>query len=418
MMRKRFVLIAAVILGYLPFASAGSQDFPVPEQFRDTSRIPPGDFHKRMMELENAAQHNFIGPLDESTVIRALRSNISPAARVISIIAVGDIMPGTNYPKESYLPPDCHALFDPVRDLIRSADLATGNLEGVFSSGGGIPKTCKDPENCYVFRMPDEYINEIRDAGFDILGTANNHVNDFGEEGRRATAAVLKKAGMHFAGLITDPWTIYDTLGLKIAYCAFSPHTGTLSLTDYTEAARIVAHLDSLCDIVVVGFHGGAEGKDYQHVTREDEEFLGNNRGNVYRFAHTVIDAGADLVIGSGPHVVRAVEFYRDRLIAYSLGNFCTWTRFNLQGPNAFAPMLQVWMNGEGKIVKARIHSFRQNGEGGPVPDPDLNAARRIRELTGEDFPGDDIAIGADGWISSPGTRDAQNVAGGRTSMH
>ncbi len=180
--------------------------------------------------------------------------------------------------------------------------------------------------------MPDEYISEIREAGFDILGTANNHVNDFGLTGRENTARVLQSAGMHFAGLDRFPYTIYDTLGLRIAYCAFSPHTGTVSIFDYAGAARLVSHLDSLCDIVIVGFHGGAEGKDYQHVTREDETFLGNDRGDVYRFAHTVIDAGADLVIGSGPHVVRAMEFYKGRLVAYSLGNFCTWSRFNLSG--------------------------------------------------------------------------------------
>ncbi|HYW94034.1 MAG TPA: CapA family protein, partial [Bacteroidales bacterium] len=281
-------------------------------------------------------------------------------------------------------------------------DLATGNLEGVFSSLGGTPKSCNDPKICYVFRMPDNYVYTIKEAGFDILGTANNHVNDFGPQGRANSARILQEAGMHFAGFNTYPYTIYDTLGLKIAYCAFSPHTGTMNLKDYNGAAELVARLSKECDLVIVGFHGGAEGKDHQHVTREDEVFYGNNRGNVYRFAHTVVDAGADLVIGSGPHVVRAVEFYKGKLIAYSLGNFCTWSRFNLSGPNAYAPALQVWLDRQGNFVKARIHSFYQAGGGGPLPDPGQRAMKKIRDLTRLDFPEDDIVIDDEGWVIAP----------------
>ena len=289
-----------------------------------------------------------------------------------------------------------------VRDLIHSADIATGNLEGVFSSDGGTPKSCQNPKNCYVFRMPDEYLQNIIAAGFDILGTANNHVNDFGPQGRENTAHVLKEAGMHFAGLNDYPYTIFDTLGLKIGYCAFAPHTGTLNLRDYKGAADLVTRLKKECDMVIVGFHGGAEGKDHQHVTREDEDFLGNNRGNVYSFAHTVIDAGADLVLGSGPHVVRAVEFYKGKLIAYSLGNFCTYSRFNLSGPNAYAPALQVWLDDKGNFIRARIHSFYQAGEGGPVPDPEHHALKKIRDLTKLDFPEEKVTIDDEGWILKP----------------
>ena len=287
MVRLRFVQGLILMVLFLPAVKAG-----IPLSFihanisletgRDTTIEIPHSFHDEMLEIERSYSIVHITPLNDSLIILKIRHGLPGPGKQISIIAVGDIMPGTNYPKESYLPPDCSALFGPVNDLIRSADIATGNLEGVFSSVGGTPKTCKDPDNCYVFRIPDEYIHDIIDAGFDILGTANNHVNDFGPVGRASTAALLEKAGMHFAGFSNFPYTVYQCQGLKVAYCAFAPHTGTLDLKDYKGAAALIRQLDAQCDIVIVGFHGGAEGRDHQHVTRQDEDFLGNNRGNVY----------------------------------------------------------------------------------------------------------------------------------------
>jgi capsule synthesis protein PGA_cap len=317
----------------------------------------------------------------------------------IDLVFVGDIMPGTNYPNSSYLPRSCKNLFAPAYDLINGADIALANLEGVFSSNGGVAKNCHDPKTCYVFRMPDAYADCIKETGFDILGVANNHVNDFGPEGRKNTARLLKEKGFYFAGFSSYPYTIFECGKLKIGYCAFAPHTGTVNLKDYVYAKNLVSMLDSLCDIVVVNFHGGAEGSDHQHITKEDEMYLGYNRGNVYRFAHTVIDAGADVVVGHGPHVVRAIEFYKGKLIAYSLGNFCTYARFNLTGPNAYAPALELNLSGSGEFISAKIHSFYQDGEGGPVVDPLQRAARRILELSRADFPEQDIFIDDEGWI-------------------
>jgi poly-gamma-glutamate capsule biosynthesis protein CapA/YwtB (metallophosphatase superfamily) len=308
-------------------------------------------------------------------------------------------MPGTNYPSESYLPPSCQLLFRPVQHIIQEADVAIGNLEGVFSSEGGTPKRCNDPKLCYVFRMPDHYISCIKDAGFDILGVANNHVNDFGYAGRKNTARLLDKEGVPFAGFPDRPVTIHNSKGISVGFCSFAPHTGTLDFKDYDKAAEIVAELKGRVDIVVVNFHAGAEGRKHQHVTREDEVFHGHNRGNPWYFAHRVVDAGADLVVGHGPHVVRAMEFYKGRLIAYSLGNFCTYARFNLSGPNALAPILEVKLDSEGKFISGKIHSFQQLGEGGPVPDPAQRAMKKIRDLTRIDFPDEKMLIDETGNI-------------------
>ncbi len=320
----------------------------------------------------------------------------------ISIVAVGDVMPGTNFPDDSYLPGSCSALFDPVRGIISSADVAIANLEGVFSSDGGEAKNCNDPKTCYVFRMPDSYAECIKNAGFDILGVANNHVNDFGYVGRMNTAKRLDEAGIPFAGFPDRPRVIYNFKGLKIGFCAFAPHSGTLNLKDYKGAYTLVKELKSEVDILIVSFHGGAEGKDHQHVRNEDEVYLGHNRGNTVKFAHTVIDAGADMVVGHGPHVVRAMEIYKGKLIAYSLGNFCTYRRFNLSGPNANAPILEVRLDKSGNFIDGQIHSFLQLGEGGPVWDPNNRALNRIRDLSNQDFPGQGLELDDKGKIIFP----------------
>jgi poly-gamma-glutamate capsule biosynthesis protein CapA/YwtB (metallophosphatase superfamily) len=250
--------------------------------------------------------------------------------------------------------------------------------------------------------MPDAYLECILDAGYDVLSVANNHVNDFGLEGRISTAKLLKDAGVPFAGFRTVPSTIFEKEGVIYGFAAFAPHTGTLSLKDYEGAAEIVAGLDSICDIVIVSFHGGAEGKDYQHVPCTDEEYLGYNRGNVCKFAHTVVDAGADVIFGHGPHVIRAMELYKGRLICYSLGNFCTYARFNLSGPNGLAPIVKVYTNRDGEFLKGEIVPFYQAGEGGPRYDLQGRAITKLQNLTAVDFPETNLLIGDDGVLSAP----------------
>jgi Bacterial capsule synthesis protein PGA_cap len=316
-----------------------------------------------------------------------------------TIIGTGDIMLGTNYPSESYLPPrnDCSSILRPVHEVLQSGDLLFGNLEGVFCSEGGTPKKCKDLTKCYVFRMPDHFLSCVLDAGYDVLSVANNHVNDFGATGRAKTAALLDSSGVAFAGFVTHPWTLFEKDGVIYGFAAFAPNRGTMNLKDYDRAAEITAMLDSLADVVIISFHGGGEGKDHQHVIRGDEEYLGFNRGSVYRFAHRVVDAGADVVFGHGPHVTRAAELYGDRLICYSLGNFATYRRFNLRGPNGIAPIVKVTVDREGKFLRGEVISIFQPGEGGPRIDPAGRATTKLKELSETDFPGQELVVDSDG---------------------
>ncbi|MCF8224523.1 MAG: CapA family protein [Bacteroidales bacterium] len=312
---------------------------------------------------------------------------VPAATDTITIIGTGDVMPGTNYPDESYLPPDCGQLFKPVEDILKNAHVTFGNLEGVFNSGKGTPKKCKNPEFCYVFSMPDSYLDCILNAEYNLLSVANNHVNDFGLTGRENTAMLLSQSGVQFAGFVNKPSVNFQIDGISYGFAAFAPNTGTANFKNYAGAVEIVKELEKTCDIVIVSFHSGAEGKDFQHVPCTDETYLGYNRGNVCKFAHMVIDAGADIVFGHGPHVTRALELYNNRLICYSLGNFCTYARFNLRGPNGIAPIVKVSVDKKGEFLEGKIYSIQQSGEGGPVIDPSERALMKIRELSEADFP-------------------------------
>ncbi len=318
----------------------------------------------------------------------------------ITIIGVGDIMPGTNFPSSKFLPADSGKyLFKPVKNIIENADITFGNLEGCLLNSGGTVKKCQDSTKCYAFRIPTYFAGILKEAGFDILNLANNHCGDFGETGRISTMKTLDSAGIFYAGLLSCPYVIFTKNNLKIAFCAFSPFAGTSDMMLPDTVKKTVTLLDSICDIVIVSMHAGAEGANYNHITRQSEVFYDEDRGNVYEFAHIVIDWGADIVFGHGPHVTRAVELYKSRFIAYSLGNFCTYGRFNLKGANGAAPIIKVFTDPKGKFLKAKVFSIIQTGEGGPEIDYSKSALQQLIELTKSDFHENTIKIDATGTI-------------------
>ena len=316
----------------------------------------------------------------------------------ISFTAVGDIMLGSNYPNQSSLPPlDGKYLLSEVDSLLKSTDVTFGNLEGTFMDSGGIPKG--SGPNLYCFRQPKKYAVRFKESGFDFLSIANNHINDFGPSGISSTVRTLSNYGLNFGGIPSSPYSIIVRDSLKIGFIAFAPHSGCLDLNDEENAQAMVKELKAKCDILMVSFHGGAEGTSHQHVTRKREYFFGQDRGNVYDFSHMMIDAGADIVIGHGPHVARGIELYKSRIIAYSLGNFCTYGQFNLKGVSGVAPLLQFEVDRSGNFQKGRIHSFRQLKEGGPIRDMENSAASNITVLSRQDFPQNPITIDEDGYI-------------------
>jgi hypothetical protein len=329
-----------------------------------------------------------------------------PAERPLTVAAVGDVMLGSTFPDESkgsLLPPDDGAgLLLEVAPVLRAADLAFGNLEGPLLDAGPSEK-CRNarPGRCYAFRVPERYGQLLARAGFKVMSLANNHVGDFGEAGKARTRSVLDALGIRYSGAAGEA-ALLEVRGRRIALVAFSVSSGTNDLRDVEGAARLVAELRAQADLVLVSFHGGAEGAQFQHVPPGPEAFYGEERGDLRRFAHAVVDAGAALVLGHGPHVVRGLELYRGRLVAYSLGNFATYGGMNLSGPNGLTLVLEVQLAPDGAFLGGRIHPAMQERPGGPRWDAAGAVLPVIRRLSQEDFGAAAPAIGDDGAVSPP----------------
>ncbi|NLG39431.1 MAG: CapA family protein [Fibrobacter sp.] len=323
----------------------------------------------------------------------------------LTFVGVGDIMMGLNYPDESpVLPPEDGALiFADVKSILQDATLTIGNLEGVLLDLGGTPKRCSNPKLCYAFRMPERYVNHLVDAGFDLLSVANNHSGDFGPTGRETSQEVLKKAGLGFAGFEGMSEKYYlEKDGIRYGFTAFSVNNGTLRVTDAAKAKQVISDLRDSSDIVIVSMHIGAEGKKFNRITRKTEHFVGENRGNPYAFARLAIDAGADIVFGHGPHVARAIDLYKGKFIAYSLGNFATSTSVNITGVSGYAPIIKIKTNKNGDFLEGQIYSAIQQGPDGarrPLLDTTGACISEIKKLTEKDIPEAKIVIEKDGKI-------------------
>lgn len=226
-------------------------------------------------------------------------------------------------------------------------------------------------------------------------------MGDFGAMGRETTVHALAEQGIRYAGLLHCPTAIFEKDGIKYGFCAFAPNEGTVNVKDIPAAQEIVRALNDSCDIVIVSFHAGAEGRTYQNVTRKTETFLGEDRGNVYEFAHKMIDVGADILLGHGPHVTRAVEVYKNRFIAYSMGNFSTYSRVNVAGVNGLAPIFRIYTDRRGAFYRARITpTWQPVDDRCPRYDPEKRVITKIQSLTQQDFPEVKLFITDDGWIT------------------
>jgi hypothetical protein len=319
----------------------------------------------------------------------------------ICIAAVGDIMLGSAYPDSSKLPPDsAKKSFKHAKKYLAGADVVFGNLEGTLLDSGMPASYKKKLETAYLFRMPTHYGQVLKDAGFNLLSIANNHITDFDKQGWLSTIKTLDNYGIYYAGLESHPVTIFERNGVKYGFCAFAPNARTVQMLDLKNVNRIISRLKQQCDILIVSFHGGAEGAIYEHVPFKMESYMNAKRGDVHVFAHTAIDAGADIVLGNGPHVSRAIEKYKGRLIAYSLGNFCTYKSVSVAGVCGMAPLLKVYLNKKGEFISGSIISFRQTHERGLVLDTLNRAAKRIQMLTETDFPDSGLDIDDDGSIT------------------
>ena len=326
-------------------------------------------------------------------------SILNSHADTLTIAMVGDIMMGTTFPT-TMLPDNNGAdLFRDAKPILTEADLAVGNLEGTLCDGG--KSTKGNGPNSYAFRTPTAYAPNLKDAGFDFLSMANNHANDFGIEGIESTERCLQEQGILFSGIEGRVESaVIERKGKKIGLCAFGHNSYTIKHLDLDNVARIVDDLVSRCDLVIVSFHGGAEGKNKCHLPQGTETFLGENRGSLRELAHFCIDHGADIVYGHGPHVTRAVEVYKNRFIAYSLGNFCTTYNVNLTGISGHAPLITVSIDDDGNFLTADIHPMIQTRGIGPRHDKTGSVVRQMKMLSETDIPHNQANIDEKGHIT------------------
>ena len=268
--------------------------------------------------------------------------------------------------------------------------------------GGSTSKCSPRSTRCFAFRMPTRYGKYLKDAGFDVLSLANNHAADFGNFGLESTRKTLDALGIKHAG--SDKFqlatTIVESKGKKIAFIGFATNAITPNVNDLAFAKQLVEEANKKADIVVVSFHGGAEGPTAQRVPNRTETFAGQIRGNLPLFSRTVIDAGADLVLGHGPHVLRGMEIYKDRLIAYSMGNFATYGMFRLEEETALTAIFEIKIAADGKFLSGKLHAGKQLGRGGPTLDSSGEAIKKVRELSIADFPTTAPKINDDGTFS------------------
>lgn len=324
-------------------------------------------------------------------------------SETITVVAVGDVMLGSILPNRSYLPPEGEEkhLFDEVKPYF-NGDVVFCNVEGTFTDNTIGAKHCNNPSQCYTFGMPTSYAQVFKDAGFNLASVANNHSGDFSDYGKKNARRLFDSLQINWAGFVDKPTAEFTINGVKYGFCAFAPNTGTVSVNDMDGAKKLVKQLAETCDIVIVSMHAGAEGRGYQHVPRTTEHCFGETRGNVYLFAHTMIENGADIVLGHGPHVTRAVEVYKNKFIAYSMGNFATYSNVSITGESGLAPIFRVKMDKQtGNFISAEIiPTYQTKPNKGPLIDSEKRVIKVIKSLTAADFKDNLPDITDDGIIT------------------
>jgi hypothetical protein len=320
------------------------------------------------------------------------------AGGAVTLTAVGDTMLGSM----PDLPPDPAAYLDPVEPVLRhGSQIVFANLEGTLTTAtsGKCGSGNQPHPNCFAFRDPPSYAHYLKAAGFTVLNDANNHSFDFGAAGQAQTVRSIHAAGLAQTGLPGEI-TRVKAGGVTVALVAFAPYPYTANLLGLPAARALIQRAKQEAQLVVVYMHAGAEGATADHVTGREEIYLGEDRGNPEAFAHMAIDAGASLVIASGPHVLRGLQFYQGHLIAYSLGNFAGYGNFSVHGTMTMSAILTVKLSSSGRFEQGHLYSLALSSQGRPALGG--SAVTFVRQLSTTDFGHTAARIGSSGAISPP----------------
>lgn len=328
----------------------------------------------------------------------------------VTIKAVGDMIPGSTYSGKSNLPTEPgeqltaerEFLFGNIKPFFDEADILFGNFESTLTD---FPYPAKDTSQnmTFAFRTPPVYAQMLQELGFDVLSVANNHSVDFGEQGFADTITHIEQAGMKAVG--KKGQIVYTTVNnVTVAFIGFSYLPDHNLMHDLTAASALVQEAKKQAQIVVISVHAGAEGSDQTRVSNRTEYFFGENRGNLVDFARNMVDQGADLILGHGPHVPRAMELYQGKLIAYSLGNFMGYKTLSTVGTLGDSLILKAQLDAEGNFVGGRIIPVALDADGVPKLDDYFRSVVLIRNLIQQDFPETPLTIDDMGYILRNGS--------------
>jgi hypothetical protein len=327
-----------------------------------------------------------------------------PPGRPVTIAWGGDTTLGSSFG----VPADNgFAALAGVARLLRAADISAVNAEGTFGSGGSSKCGATPSANCFSFQAPAKNATALRRAGVDIANLANNHAFDYGATGMGETVRALRAARVRFTGRPGEI-SVLSVPGARIAFVGFASYSWSAPINDLARVRALCRDASKRANVVVAFFHGGAEGSDRTHTPNGHEQYLGEDRGDLRAFARAAIDGGADLVLGSGPHVLRGMERYHKRLIAYSLGNLAGYKNFATGGVLSRSGIVRVTLSSRGELIAGRFESLELNGDGIPHIDASQAAAGMVSDLSRADFGEAGVTVAGDGTLSFPGAAAAR----------
>lgn len=324
-----------------------------------------------------AVWHFSVVPTNDPDFV--VQSPATAPTKTLTIGWVGDMVPASDVGYNL-------TVMNNVSSTLEIPDLMMGNLEGTFAHAGRISKCTYLGTMCHAFKGDSSFADALNASGFKFISLINNHSLDYGTAGLKDTEAELDRVGLPYIAP-NKPTASITIKGVKVGIMGLSSMQPTAMITDYSYIAQTVQALRKDNDIVVVIFHGGAEGADKTIVTG-GEEYEGNeDRGNVQAVAYTAINAGADLVLGDGPHVLRKVETYHGKPIAYSLGNFVGGNgRLSVKGNLALGGIFTVVFQNDstGKEVPLanNFTSILLDKTGTPSLDPTNQAQQLLDSLS------------------------------------
>jgi hypothetical protein len=293
--------------------------------------------------------------------------------------------------------------FAGIRQFLHG-DIVFANLEGTLATGGSPKCAPYGASGCFTFRAEPASATELRRSGFTLMNVANNHDMDYGASAQSQTMSALRSAHIAFDGL-PGQVSVVPARKLRVAFIGAAPYPWAQSLLDIAATAKLVRQAAGLADVVIVYMHAGAEGSSADHVPTGPETFLGEERGNPRAFAHAMIDAGAALVLASGPHTLRGMEWYHGHLIAYSLGNLAGDNTLSTSGTLSVSALLSVTLTSTGALTAAKVIPLRLVGPGTPEYDPSGSAVSMIGTLSDDDFGTSGVRLSANGALAVPKPR-------------